>query len=186
GARATFFLLVEQAQANDALVARIVADGHEVGLHGLDHRRLTRMAVADLAGHIRAGRHALEAVVGRPLRWFRPPFGSQSFASWRAALAVGLTPVVWSIDVQDWIDQPPEVLVSRARRDAACGGILLLHDLLASDPDDPTTEASTGFDRAATIGAVVSGLRSDGWDLTSVGDLLRGRRVWRSVWFRRV
>src|SRR4051794_27259726 len=37
GARATFFALCELAEAEPALTNRIVAAGHELGLHGPDH-----------------------------------------------------------------------------------------------------------------------------------------------------
>ncbi len=42
GARATFFVVGQTAAANDELLQRIVAEGHEVGNHTWSHPSLTR------------------------------------------------------------------------------------------------------------------------------------------------
>lgn len=76
GGRATFFVLAGRAEAHPELVGRLVAEGHEVGLHGPDHRPLTSLPTGDLTAHLRAGRDRLAAVLGRPVTLFRPPYGS--------------------------------------------------------------------------------------------------------------
>jgi peptidoglycan/xylan/chitin deacetylase (PgdA/CDA1 family) len=98
GARATFFLLVERAEAAPELARAIVAQGHEVGLHGIDHARLTGLPPAQVARRLHEGRRRLEAVVARPVRFFRPPYGSQSLRTYLAARRAGLEVVVWTAD----------------------------------------------------------------------------------------
>ena len=41
GARSTFFLLIRQAEEYPDLVHEIAGRGHEIALHGVDHRPLT-------------------------------------------------------------------------------------------------------------------------------------------------
>ena len=48
GVRSTFFVLTDRAARHPDLVRRAVREGHEIGLHGPDHRRLTTRPVAEV------------------------------------------------------------------------------------------------------------------------------------------
>src|ERR1700756_512392 len=43
GARATFFLLTEQASTHRGLIVRMLEEGHEIGLHFDHHDRITAL-----------------------------------------------------------------------------------------------------------------------------------------------
>src|SRR6266536_442678 len=58
--RATFFMLSERAEAEPELARRVLAEGHEVGLHGADHARLTELTPAQVADRVVGGRLRLE------------------------------------------------------------------------------------------------------------------------------
>lgn len=49
GHQATFFVMVNEAEKYPDLVRRIIAEGHEVALHGFDHTRLTTLPVRQAA-----------------------------------------------------------------------------------------------------------------------------------------
>ncbi|MGW4135197.1 polysaccharide deacetylase family protein [Streptomyces mirabilis] len=58
GVRATFFLLGSVARRSPGVVSRIAAAGHEIGVHGRQHRQLLLRgprAPYDHAGHTRVG-----------------------------------------------------------------------------------------------------------------------------------
>jgi peptidoglycan/xylan/chitin deacetylase (PgdA/CDA1 family) len=76
GARATFFMLVDRAEAHPELVSETVGAGHEVGLHGLDHTRLTTLPPTEVYRRLRDGRDRLSRLVGAPIRLFRAPHGA--------------------------------------------------------------------------------------------------------------
>ena len=42
GARATFFVLADRVEQHPEVAIRVRAEGHEIALHGADHRRLTK------------------------------------------------------------------------------------------------------------------------------------------------
>ena len=88
GARATFFMLVDRAEAHPELVSETVGAGHEVGLHGLDHTRLTTLPPTEVYRRLRDGRDRLSRLVGAPIRLFRAPHGAQRVATVAAARAV--------------------------------------------------------------------------------------------------
>jgi peptidoglycan/xylan/chitin deacetylase (PgdA/CDA1 family) len=181
-ARSTFFLLVEQAERHPELARAIAARGHEIGLHGLDHRPLPPMGGPRAHADLVEARSRLEAGVARPLRWYRPPYGKQTFATWLAARRAGLDVVVWSDDAADWLDDELAVVTGRALGALRPGGILLLHERVEPGPGGEPVH--TGFDRPALVDAVLGDAAARGLSPVTVGDLVRagGRR---SLWWRR-
>ena len=129
GARATFFLVGEQVERRPELAARIVAEGHQVALHGYRHRlqlRLTRAAVTD---DVRHGAATIEQATGAALAWHRPPYGIYSPAGLRAVREAGLSPLLWSRWGKDWRKfTTPGRIVARATRGVIGGDVILLHD----------------------------------------------------------
>lgn len=73
GAHATFFLLGGRAARHPDLVARIAAEGHELGNHTWRDEPTHRLPVAELAATLEDTRQVLEA--HGPVRWFRPGSG---------------------------------------------------------------------------------------------------------------
>ncbi len=185
---ATFFFLLDSVESSPDLVRRVLAQGHEVGLHGLDHRRLTSLPAHEVSEHIRAGRDRLTMVSGNAPRWFRPPFGAQHLRSYVAARRAGMEVVVWSAEGEDWIDRPAESIAERAVARSNPGGILLLHERCRPEPgtgngvvDSP---AMATFDPVDVAALTIDGLRHRGLEPMSVGELTRAGGIRRTVWFR--
>jgi peptidoglycan/xylan/chitin deacetylase (PgdA/CDA1 family) len=94
-------------------------------VHGNMLRRTPRRAADDIA---RAYDTVADATGAEP-RWFRPPFGISSFASLRAARALGMTTVLWTTWGRDWRrEATPDSVVSDVIRRYVDGGTVLLHD----------------------------------------------------------
>jgi peptidoglycan/xylan/chitin deacetylase (PgdA/CDA1 family) len=127
GARATFFMVGEQAVDQRALAREVAERGHEVGLHGYEH-----VEHDDLGGRVKddlaRGLGTLEVATGRRPRLFRPPYGRFSEDSYAACRALELEPVYWSAWGGDWEPVPAERIADVATRDLSDGTILLLHD----------------------------------------------------------
>jgi peptidoglycan/xylan/chitin deacetylase (PgdA/CDA1 family) len=51
---------------------------------------------------------ALEQILGKPVRFFRPPFGARRPAVFRIARELGLKPVLWNAMTSDWSEPSPE------------------------------------------------------------------------------
>jgi peptidoglycan/xylan/chitin deacetylase (PgdA/CDA1 family) len=180
--RATFFMLTEQAEAFPDLARRVVREGHEVGLHGTTHLRPATLPPARLKAWIAEGRRRLEAVIERPVRLFRPPFGSQSLRSFLAIRSLGLDVVVWSADAADWEEGSPAEIARLGLAGLAPGAVLLLHDGYAPDPQDPRSGPER--DRGETVARLLAGISARGYQATSLDGLLQGRRALRTAWFR--
>ena len=182
-ATATFFVLAEPARANPDIIRRIVADGHELGLHGADHTSLLTMSTSEARARVARARDDIEPLGGTPLALYRPPYGQHTFAQARAIDRLGLEVAVWSADAMDWVDDPEERIAARAWHGVHPGGVLLLHDdradLLAPG------EAPPRFDRAGVLDHLLTRLSSSGLTAVTMSDLLqRGQRIRSIAWER--
>lgn len=134
GVQATFLCLGQQADAHPGLVKDMAGAGHEVGVHGYRHQRqLFRgpdRIEADLAESVRA----VQAASGRPVRWFRPPYGQVSAGSVIASRRLGLDLVLWSSWGREWADRDPVSVARRVTARLGPGAIVLLHDSAAAAP----------------------------------------------------
>jgi len=182
GARATFFVLVEQAEKYPDLIRRIIAEGHEVALHGIDHTRLSSMPIRQAVALIREGKNRLERVSGRPVTLFRPTYGAQTVGQFLATRALGMDVVVWSAWARDWDGSSAEVIAERAVGALHRGGIVLLHDASGDGvgAGDPTTGA--GLDRGEATRQLLRGMAERGYTSRTVGELLVQYPAVRTVW----
>ncbi len=168
GATATFFVLLTRVRRTPGLLADVRDAGHEIALHGADHRRLTTLEPSVLRSRMRDARAELEDTSGVPVRWFRPPYGAQSLRSWRAAKAAGLDPVLWGPTFADWREAPED----ERRRLALAGdrgAIILAHDGHADATDGVVDEPLAALDRGALLRDVASGYAERRLTLVSLG-----------------
>ncbi|HEX3589943.1 MAG TPA: polysaccharide deacetylase family protein [Pseudonocardiaceae bacterium] len=180
---ATFFILVGRARKHRTLLREVVAAGHEIALHGIDHVRLTTMPPGDVRRRTKDGKHQLEDLAGQQVRWFRPPYGAQRPGTWAAVRSTGLMPVVWSNEVADWQDDTVDQLSERARSVRA-GSVLLLHDGYADEFDGVDDGPAPGFDRGELSRRILGELDQRGIATASLGDALAAGTAVRGAWFR--
>ncbi len=129
GARATFFVVGEQVHQHPELVARIVAEGHLIALHGYRHRLQLRCTASEVAADLARAVSVVAEAAGQMPRWHRPPYGIYSAAGLRAARSSGLQPLLWSRWGKDWRRfTTPQRIARRAIGGARRGDVILLHD----------------------------------------------------------
>ncbi|MFF2270105.1 polysaccharide deacetylase family protein [Cellulosimicrobium cellulans] len=180
GATATFFVLGQHVARYPEVTQRVVAEGHEVALHGEDHRSLLTLGDAEAVRRIGDAKRRVEDVTGVPLRLYRPPYGRHTVAQARGIRGLGLELVIWSGDAHDWLHDAEDRIARRALHDVFPGGIVLLHD----DRADPETleegQELPHFDRARVLVTLLDGLAAQGYRTSTVGGLLREHRPVRS------
>lgn len=127
--RATFFLLGHHAALEPGLVRRMVAEGHEVGVHGWSHRAVVRIPRQRLSAELRTASDLLADLSGAPVRWYRPPYGITTPACVAVSHDLGMSPVLWTAWGRDWERRAtPERVLRTLGRTLAPGGTVLLHD----------------------------------------------------------
>jgi peptidoglycan/xylan/chitin deacetylase (PgdA/CDA1 family) len=128
GVRATFFLVGEQLMRHHAIAREAAARGHELALHCFEHVEQDTLRPQAARDDIARALGAFEAATGRRPRFFRPPYGRFSDASYEACRHLGLEPVYWSSWGMDWEPIPAERVAHLVLRDLSNGAIVLLHD----------------------------------------------------------
>ena len=129
GVQATFFLLGSMVAKAPGLAADIAAAGHEVGVHGWDHRYLLLRGPADTMQDLTRARDIIANAAGTAPRWFRPPYGVLSTPALVSARRLGLTPVLWTCWGREWIPgATPGSVYAVLTAGLAGGGTVLLHD----------------------------------------------------------
>lgn len=160
GAHATFFLIGSRMERRPDLVRRIVGAGHEIGNHTMEETPSILLDAAEFGHQLLETDSLLSAYVDP--RWFRPGSGwydesmieEAEHAGYRVVLAS-----MWPIDAYlPWTPVVAEYLLGRARP----GAILVVHD-------GPGRGART----AATLRRVLPELRRQGYEITTVGELVR-------------
>ena len=129
GWKATFFVLGTRVREAPTLTAEIAAAGHEVAVHGDEHRNMLRRMPRAAADDVRRSRDAIAESTGVEPTWFRPPFGILSYGALRAARRAGLTTVLWTTWGRDWRKEAtPDSIRDDVLRRYVDGGTVLLHD----------------------------------------------------------
>jgi peptidoglycan/xylan/chitin deacetylase (PgdA/CDA1 family) len=129
GVRATFFLLGGMLEKHPDIGEAIVAGGHEIGVHGYQHRLLITHSPRSNSADLRQAITTITALTGIQPRWWRPPYGVASTAALVTARQLGLTPVLWTCWGRDWTrSATPDTVTRAVLRRMAGGGTILLHD----------------------------------------------------------
>ncbi len=128
GAKATFFVLGRHVDEQPSLIREMAAQGQEIALHGMRHRRHDLLSPDEAERELEAGIKAIENVLGTRPAWYRPPFGASSPELAALCERLGLGLAYWTAWGQDWEDSSPERIAGLVRRDLHDGVIVLLHD----------------------------------------------------------
>jgi peptidoglycan/xylan/chitin deacetylase (PgdA/CDA1 family) len=135
GIRATFFLLGEMVARTPALAADLAAAGHEIGVHGWEHRYLPPRGPRATADDIRRATEIIAEATGTRPRLFRPPYGVLSGAALLATKSLGLTPVLWGTWGSEWSPGATPASVFASLTSHLNGGVtVLLHDSDCTSP----------------------------------------------------
>ncbi|MFB6893259.1 polysaccharide deacetylase family protein [Kitasatospora sp. NPDC056327] len=164
-APAAFFCIGLHALAHPGVVRRAAAEGHILGNHTWSHAYLPDLGPIGLGRQLGFTRDALARACGddRAVRWLRPPYGGRSPELLCTVDRLGLTTVLWDVDARDWDRPGPEVIAERVLGRVRPGSVVLMHD--------------GGGDRSQTVAAlpaVITGLRSRGYRLVGLDELLAG------------
>jgi peptidoglycan/xylan/chitin deacetylase (PgdA/CDA1 family) len=181
GASATFFVLLTRVRRYRGLLDEVVAAGHEIALHGVDHRALPDLPVEEVARLVRSGRAELEDVTGREVRWHRPPYGRLDLRSWRAVTGAGLLPVMWGPSTWDWKDVSHAERLARSRSGLHAGAVVLAHDGFPGPEDGVDDGPAPVLDRGALVADVLAGYAELGLAARPLGVVAGHGRLVREV-----
>lgn len=134
--KATFFIIGQQAKANPEGVRKLVAAGHTVGTHSMNHPlTFDRMPIEKIEAEVNGGIEWTSAAMtdqsSQLAPFFRIPGLMRAEGVENYLISRGIQ--VWSADfpADDWRHIPPDRVyqIAMQRLEAKGKGILLLHDI---------------------------------------------------------
>lgn len=129
GARASFFVIGEQAERYPEIVSWIMREGHAIGNHSWSHPQFDRMPLSAQREEIERTDRLLTAIDGCERHDFRPPRGVLPPRLLLDCVRRDRRITYWSYDSLDYSRMPAEALIASAKRHPpVAGDILLLHD----------------------------------------------------------
>ncbi|MET9618436.1 polysaccharide deacetylase family protein [Kitasatospora indigofera] len=128
GIRATFFVIGQNAAAYPSLIRAIADGGHHLANHTWSHPELRRLSEAKVRTELQRTSELLEQATGRATTWFRAPGGDWSPVAMKVCSELGLRPMSWSVDPQDWARPGTAAITSRVLVGVRPGAIVLNHD----------------------------------------------------------
>jgi len=147
GAHATFFVIGSKVNENPELTRRIVAEGHELGVHTFTHSELAAVPEWRRELELTLCQNAIAGAAGVQTTLLRPPFSSEpdavsadEFTALAQVSAGRYLTVLADHDTKDWANPGPAAIVKAATPEPGQGGVVMLHD--------------GGGDRSQTVAAV--------------------------------
>ena len=129
GVRGTFFVIGKRAEQHPEIIRAIAEAGHEVGNHTYTHRPLWLLSPRRTREEIDRCTHVLTTILGKPPRYFRPPWGQSNIAAVRHSVRIRQQRVLWSLRGEGWLPLArPEMIVRTVARRLHPGAIIDLHD----------------------------------------------------------
>lgn len=161
GVKATFYLLGRNILGREALVRRMAAAGHEIGLHGYDHKNYWKTGPLATWKDMHRGREAVERALGRSKGTysFRPPYGRLNLAGMLYVWWHRWPVAFWTLDLGDTWAAPhrtPDRIHAVATGKG--GAVTLAHDF--DRPDSSVDEMVLAFVRATLDYVKQSGLKT--------------------------
>ncbi len=159
GARATFFMVGQNAQDHPDNLKRKVALGCELGNHTWDHNHygdnVTKEDISKASDAIK------EASGGYAPTCFRSPGGNTTELIREECKAEGMALYYWSLDTRDWKTRNADSIYDAVMNHIEDGDIVLMHEIY-----DSTAEA---------IERIVPELIQQGYQLVTCQELVRAK-----------
>ena len=155
--KATFLLCGYRLKDYPAEAKRILAEGHEIGLHGYSHDPMNKMSRRELEKELKDNL-ALLPDGCKPL-FLRPPGGASSQMVRDTAGELGLGVLQWSVDPRDWATRDAGAITAMVIDNVRDGDVILLHDMT-----DSSVEAAL---------SIIDQLKAQGFRFVTVQELAR-------------
>jgi peptidoglycan-N-acetylglucosamine deacetylase len=164
---ATLFVGGGWAEEEPAQLRALARDPlFEIGNHTFTHPHLTRVSDAAIREELLRTQAVIAAETGRVPTLFRPPYGEYDARVLRVAASLGLRTVEYDLPSGDPdAHATKDALVGWVLREARPGSIVVMH---MNHPRFHTAEA---------LPEIVAGLRARGFELVTVGELLRSSEL---------
>jgi peptidoglycan/xylan/chitin deacetylase (PgdA/CDA1 family) len=161
---ATFFMVGSRIHSAPGAAKLVQRSGFTIGNHTWSHAELPALSDGGIRRQLRSTRREMREHGLAPSDLMRPPYGAITRRVRHDVRALGMVPVLWTIDSRDWTGGTPRQIADRILGALRKRGtnIVLQHDGVTNSPNS-----------VAAVPRVVREARRRGYCFTDLGP--RGR-----------
>ncbi|MDD5489367.1 MAG: polysaccharide deacetylase family protein [Candidatus Moranbacteria bacterium] len=167
-AKATFFVLGNNAGKYPRILKRMTAEGHLVGNHSLDHSSLLFLkSRKNYLKNMTASEENIFSVLGKRPRFFRPPWGLKYPEMMAALESKGYLVILWDIITLDpfsWAGK--KIILRKIMNNLRPGSIIALHDGRDTKIDYPRNNI------IEALPEIIDGIRAKGFEIAPLDQLI--------------
>ena len=129
--KAVFFCVGNNVKNNSALCENILSEGHIIGNHTYNHKRINKLSEEELKKELNNFNEMLIKKFNYEVRYFRPPHGKFNLKSIKKIKELNLKTIMWSLityDFQNDFNFFKNAVDKYMRRNS----IIVMHDSLKS------------------------------------------------------
>lgn len=162
-AKATFFVIGQNAEKYPDIVKRAFDEGHEIGNHTYSHPNMNRINSDKVIDEIQKTARTIEDITGKKPILFRSPGGYLDDGLISTAHKFDCTPVLWSWrqDTRDWAKPSVKQVVKTVLDNLRDGDIILFHDFNTKSSPTP-----------AALEIILPELEKRGYSFVTVSELM--------------
>lgn len=128
-AKATFFMVGENARRYPELVEMVLSGGHTIGNHTYHHLNGRKVSAEEYLADVAKAAEVIES------RWMRPPHGWIGRRAMRTLREQAYRPVMYDVVTRDYSQrQSSQGVVDVVKRLTRDGSIIVMHDSVRSMP----------------------------------------------------
>lgn len=156
--KATFYMLGSQVDFYPTIAKQVLAEGHELGNHTMNHKDLTRLGSGQIREEIENASIEIQEATGSLPKSLRPPYGAFNDAVKDISAELNLPIAMWSVDSLDWKHKNATAINQEIMSTVHPGAIVLMHDIHTATAD--------------ALPSLLASLKNEGYEFVTVSQLL--------------
>ena len=158
--KATFFVMGMWGEENSAVVDKILADGHEIQNHSMEHIRYTDVSAEEMLADAQAAKEYISSISNSDGNIIRLPYGAYSNEVVETLITKGFIPITWSNDGEDWKEEDAAKVCENVVNNVTGGDIIMLQNNTASGAD--------------ALENIIIGLKEKDYEFLTVSQMMPG------------
>ena len=158
GILGTFFLVGFWMEKNEDKLKEIYDAGFDIGTHSNTPPKMSTLSKDQIRNELETSMNMITKVTGKPVKFFRPPFGDYNDTLITTAGELGLKTIQWDVDTLDWKGLSANEILERVKTSVKNGSIILCHN-----NSDHIVEA---------LPLIISYLKEQGYSMVKISELV--------------
>lgn len=161
--RATFYITGAEIEENPGELEKIIAEGHEIGNHTFNHKRMLFVSPTYVKNEIESTDELIRKAGWSNDITFRPPYSTKLFMLPYYLSKNNRRTITWDIEPETYVEKSEDI-IKHTLDTTKNGSIILLHVMYNSRAES-----------MKSVRPIIKGLREKGFEFKTVSQILATR-----------